>query len=115
MNTGDFVIVTALRGERLRRQVVRVEPGSVLVCRPEEFLAAQAEAREPRAAGFPPDAVESERASGLVVERSPAKSQAGVRSSSGPPRLKALYEGTASEGLVGAASEPGDGTPPLHI
>jgi len=52
MEIGQIVKVRAYGGEELIRCVVRIDKGIVVVCRPDEYKAAQVEEREPMGVGF---------------------------------------------------------------
>lgn len=52
MKFGDKVWVLAYGGEELERRVVEEGDGFLVVCREEEFQAAQQEGRKPRGVGF---------------------------------------------------------------
>ncbi len=55
MNKGDTVIVRVHGGTNVERRVVASDGGIVLLCCDEEYVAAQAESRQPSCVGFPVD------------------------------------------------------------
>jgi len=61
MNPGDKVIATAFRDKELRRKVVQVIENTIIICKYDEWDAAQLENRSPRGVGFPSYSVKPER------------------------------------------------------
>lgn len=64
MNPGDIVRVRAYGGQVLTRRVVGMKGQTVMICREDEYQAAQREGREPMCAGFPKENVVEDDGSG---------------------------------------------------
>lgn len=52
MQKGDLIRVRAFGGKELIRRLIEVKDSVVLICKEEEYLAAQKEGREPTCVGF---------------------------------------------------------------
>ena len=57
MTEGEQVTLRAFRGQEIIRTVVRDLGEVIMICKPEEFAAANAEKREPVSVGFPKTAI----------------------------------------------------------